>query len=184
MKVTVFADAHGNIEALEKIVFFESDSDLFICLGDAIGYGPYNDECIDLLNSINAIYIKGNHEKMFINGFPDENCSKIAKDFFEISYSYFTKQKKEKIRQLPTEYRIKNYIFTHSLLDRYIYPNTNIDILNMSGNYIIGHSHIQFKLANSDLTIICVGSIGQNRVRKSVAEYAIYYLDKDEIEFK
>ena len=83
MKITVFSDVHGNLEPLKKIFEIESDSDLYICLGDIVGYGPECNECLELISSYkNCIVLQGNHEQMVINHAPDAGCSAVAKDFF------------------------------------------------------------------------------------------------------
>lgn len=65
MRLGIFSDVHGNLEALqsfEKAVKNERLDRLF-CLGDSIGYGPNPNECLDSLRSLkNLVVLKGNHE--------------------------------------------------------------------------------------------------------------------------
>lgn len=53
----------------------------------------------------------------------------------------------------------------HTLENKYLYPNSDFESLNITGKYIIGHSHIQFQIQkmNENLDIINTGSLGQNR---------------------
>ncbi len=65
MRLAVFSDIHGNIEALQAVVsdFQQQRIDRFVCLGDLIGYGPNPNECIDLVRSLpNAVILLGNHD--------------------------------------------------------------------------------------------------------------------------
>jgi predicted phosphodiesterase len=65
MRLAVFADIHGNLEALQAVVedFREQRIDRHVCLGDLVGYGANPNECIDLLRSLpNTIVILGNHD--------------------------------------------------------------------------------------------------------------------------
>ena len=54
MIVTVFGDVHGNLPALEKLFAIEtSATDLFVCHGDLVNYGPWSNECVDFLETKN-----------------------------------------------------------------------------------------------------------------------------------
>jgi putative phosphoesterase len=173
MKITIFSDVHGNLEPLEKMYSRESDSDLFICLGDVVGYGPESYECLDLINKNikKTICIIGNHEEMFINGFPEDKCSNLSKNFFYHSYPLFNKNILNFVKKnFVSEYEMKDYTFKHTLNNRYIYEDTEINSLDK--NYFIGHSHYQFIKSVGNFKIINTGSLGQNRKNKSLACYA------------
>ena len=64
MKICVFGDIHGNYSQLEKLTKTEDflNADLKICLGDVVGLGPYQKECMDLLSKYNCVFLMGNHE--------------------------------------------------------------------------------------------------------------------------
>ena len=67
MKVCLFSDVHGNLPAMEKMLALSADADLYISLGDIVNYGPWSNECVELLNSIKyKICIRGNHEDAFM----------------------------------------------------------------------------------------------------------------------
>ena len=67
MRYAVFSDVHANLPALERFVDqTRAEVDAYICLGDVVNYGPWNDECLDLVISLPGIvYIEGNHERLF-----------------------------------------------------------------------------------------------------------------------
>ncbi|MCL5123144.1 MAG: metallophosphatase family protein [Deltaproteobacteria bacterium] len=65
MRLVVFSDVHGNLEALE--IFLEAlrneHADNLFCLGDSVGYGPNPNECLELIRSLsNLSILMGNHE--------------------------------------------------------------------------------------------------------------------------
>lgn len=65
MKIVIFSDVHGNLEALEAVVGHVSDQDigLFLCLGDVIGYGANPNECIEAVQNLGQwVCLKGNHD--------------------------------------------------------------------------------------------------------------------------
>ena len=51
MKLAVFTDIHGNLEALKAIIndIKSKNVDEIICLGDTIGLGSESKECLDLI---------------------------------------------------------------------------------------------------------------------------------------
>ena len=49
MRVLVVTDIHSNLTALETVIKDAGEVDAVWCLGDVVGYGPYPNECISLL---------------------------------------------------------------------------------------------------------------------------------------
>jgi putative phosphoesterase len=184
MKIVIFSDVHGNIKALENLYKKEVDADLFIFLGDAVGYSPFGLDCFDFLNdSVKTIKIIGNHEEMFLKGEPHSSCSELAKLFFYASYSPFSEKQLISLNQWNEVYKYNQWNFKHTLENRHIYPNTNLDNNNLLENTFIGHSHIQFvrKIGNSYL--VNPGSIGQNRKDKNIAQHAVLSSENNSVEF-
>lgn len=69
LTIGVISDIHGNWEAWKAV---REDMRLYhvdevICLGDMIGYGPFQIECLESVKKIAKIIIKGNHESYFVN---------------------------------------------------------------------------------------------------------------------
>jgi len=61
MRTLIISDLHGNLPALEAVLNSES-YDGVIVLGDLVDYGPFPGEVIDVLRSIEAKIIRGNHD--------------------------------------------------------------------------------------------------------------------------
>jgi predicted phosphodiesterase len=73
MKIAVMTDVHGNLPALEAALgaIHKEGCDAIYHTGDAIGIGPYPEECLDLLlNTPNILCVMGNHELWFVDGLP------------------------------------------------------------------------------------------------------------------
>lgn len=71
MKLAVFTDIHGNLQALNAILedIKKKNVDKMICLGDNIGLGPNSTECVNKLNKQkDLIMIAGNHELYYTKG--------------------------------------------------------------------------------------------------------------------
>jgi predicted phosphodiesterase len=142
--------------------------DGYICLGDTVDYGPWSNECVDrLLGLPNVIYIQGNHEADFLKG-SHTGSNVIANSFFDVCQPAFDRY--EKIQNLPTEYTLNEFTFRHTILDKNIYPDTE---LKLDGNYVIGHSHHQFWLEQPPFRLYNTGSVGQNRKYINVINYLV-----------
>jgi len=62
--LAVISDIHSNIEALRAVMDDIEDRGIetIVCLGDAIGYGPNPDECLDLIADRVSVTLMGNHD--------------------------------------------------------------------------------------------------------------------------
>jgi hypothetical protein len=177
MKVLVLSDVHGNLPSLEYIIKEEKSADLVISLGDIVNYGPWSNECVDLLDSLESkVLLLGNHEVAFNSGFyPGENI--IAKAFFEKCYPLF--EKKDKIRKYLKSFSFESSYFTHTLNDIYIFHDTEIKI---NKNTFIGHSHRMFIKMVQGFRLVNVGSLGQNRLNIDEINYAVWDTEKDKVD--
>lgn len=177
MKVLVLSDVHGNLPALEFVLRVEKSVDLVISLGDVVNYGPWSNECVDLMDSLdNKILIMGNHEEAFISG-QYSGSNQIAKTFFETCYPGFTR--KEKIVDYKKSYSFNDCYFVHTLNNDYIFPDTEIQI---SCNTFIGHSHRLFSKQINDYTLVNAGSVGQNRINIDELNYVLVDTENNSID--
>jgi len=177
MRFLILSDIHGNLPALEYVLRCEKGVDAIVSLGDVVNYGPWSNECVDLLDTLsNKILIKGNHEEAFIVGvYPGQN--EVAKAFFNFCYPTFYRKK------LISEYvklaQHANFEFAHTIEDRYIYPDTELELIS---NIFIGHSHRMFKRVINNHRLINVGSVGQNRINIDEINYVLWEPLKDKID--
>ena len=66
MRFFILSDIHSNIEALDACVQRArlAGFDAAFCCGDIVGYGPNPVEAIDAIRDLNAITIRGNHDRV------------------------------------------------------------------------------------------------------------------------
>jgi predicted phosphodiesterase len=66
MRYLILSDIHSNIEALEACIqrAKEAGYDEVLCCGDLVGYGPNPVEAIDGMRGLNAVTIRGNHDRV------------------------------------------------------------------------------------------------------------------------
>lgn len=164
----IISDIHGNLPALELLLKKTKFVERYISLGDVVNYGPWSNECVELLETLKIIKIKGNHDEYFINkNINSEN--KLLNDFFIHSFKNFNNF--DKIIQYKDNYFEDGVFYTHTLENRYIYQDTNIDYEH---NLFIGHTHRQFFYKKNNKFIANPGSVGQNRSNINKIEYIIY----------
>lgn len=176
MRVLIYSDVHGNLPAFETMLKDAGPCEQYICLGDLVNYGPWSNECVDLALSLpNATLLMGNHEEAFIAGtYPGEN--KLVQQFFSHTYKSFSRQKE--VSKFQKNLLLDSFLCCHTIGDAYIYPDT---IIELDGNYMIGHSHHQFHYSNSGFHLYNVGSVGQNRKHINVASYAVWDMEYNTI---
>ena len=170
MKYLIFSDVHGNLPALEAVLRDAGHVDGYISLGDVVNYGPWSNECVQRVAELNnCITIQGNHEEIFLTQ-DSSNCKPIATAFFEVCRKNFHQM--ETIRQYQKQKKFEKFILTHTIENRYIFADTQV---NLTSNYMITSNG--FELYNP-------GSVGQNRKNLTDAQYLIYDTVLDSVEYK
>jgi len=180
MRLAIFGDVHGNLPALASFLdFSKGQVDGYLCLGDVVDYGPWNDECLNKIYELpNLYFIQGNHERLFLGQENLEHEIELVKKFFLNSINYFTR--KDLISNLPVSLDIGPFTAIHTINNQSIYPNSNIEF---DKNYFIGHSHHQFVIEKNGFRIVNPGSIGQNRGFINLVEFAIYDTEMNSLIF-
>jgi|TARA_B110000211_G_scaffold196182_1_gene225119 predicted phosphodiesterase len=177
MRILILSDVHGNLPSLEYVLKYEKSADLVVSLGDVVNYGPWGNECVDLLDSLgNKVLIKGNHEEAFLTGiYPGRNI--IAQTFFYECFPLF--ERKEKISNYVEKFSFGNSDFMHTINNSYVFSDTEVKI---NKNTFLGHSHRIFIKMIENYRLVNVGSVGQNRVNIDEINYAIWDTEKDSVE--
>ena len=194
MKIAVFADIHGNLEALTSIYndILKQNVDEIIFLGDAIGIGPQPIKCLEFIMDHNITMVLGNHEERQMR---ESNVDYYAEG--NRHHLWVHKQINEKhldyINKLPIyiERNINNkkLFFSHFLLksmkhNNLYYPVEILDNKELLKEiidkqdydfYFIGHNHINHEYV--DLPILDVGTSGC--VYDNKTSYYIVSIDND-----
>lgn len=180
MKYLIFSDIHGNLPALEKVLKYEKNIDGYINLGDVVNYGPWSNECVEVINDLkNCINIKGNHEEYFISGTCNVN-NEIVQAFFETNYPKFRMHKS--IIKYKKSDELFGYVIKHNLNEKgYIFYDTKVNLIR---NTIIGHSHQQYLRNINKKVLLNPGSLGQNRSKINLSNYVVWDIKKNEFDLK
>lgn len=159
MIVAIFSDVHANLPALETFLMATRDVDRYVCLGDTVGYGPWPDECAEIVTDRcnRRAICEGNHERLHLGTERIDDQPPLVRAFYRHTREWLTKT--HRIEGLA-EYLIlyHGYLFQH--------------IDDGSPWAFVGHSHRQQTLQTERGPIIHVGSIGQNRTAIDAVEWA------------
>lgn len=177
MKVLIISDIHGNLPALEYVLQKHKDAEQIICLGDVVNYGPWSNECVDIMDTLPAVTtILGNHEEVFINGeYTGKNI--IAQTFFSFCYPSFSRN--AKISNYLLKYSQSNCDFMHTIGNDYIYPDSQPVI---EKDTFIGHSHRLFMNNLNGYRLVNAGSVGQNRTNIDEVNYVLWDPEINKVE--
>lgn len=65
MRYAILSDIHSNLPALQRVLaeLVEADIGKYLCLGDIVGYGAQPNECCAIIQELDAICIRGNHDQ-------------------------------------------------------------------------------------------------------------------------
>lgn len=149
MKYIAIGDIHGCLKQLKEILFLskEFSDHKLIFLGDYIDRGNQSNEVISLVRSLDAIWLLGNHESMFL-----ENVNVYSQVKPEFSIDFLARKKISKdnyewlMTSLLTHYETKDYFFSHAGLN----PNKPLTEQNEHDliwtNYEEGYTHLTDKL--------------------------------------
>jgi predicted phosphodiesterase len=176
MRTIFFGDVHGDIYSLKKL-FDTTSADEYICVGDLVGYTPHGEECLHLAVEKCGLknIIAGNHEEFFLSGKAASSCSNIVHETFNLCYNRFNSfdilSKLNKLIKL--EVASKKIVVSHTFGDRHIYPDSKINFDIIGDINIFGHTHLQFVKFFKEKSLICTGSLGQNKKQRNIAQYIV-----------
>ncbi len=215
MRLMIFSDIHGNLEALESMLSDAAERNIHrrICLGDIVGYGPYPNECIELVRSLtNCRCLAGNHDVAALWETSPYGMSSEAKEAILWTMDQLNKENKKFLAALPDSLDLADMTFVHAnpynprgwryVMDRK-YALRSFAATRCR-NLFIGHSHtpliitrkhllavdlqniagsMQYRINDSRRRIINCGSVGQPRDKDSRSCYLIYDSRKQQLEF-
>jgi putative phosphoesterase len=136
VRVAALYDVHGMPWALEAVLA-EVDADAIVIGGDFLG-GPYPEETVELIQSLEATLIRGNADE------GDERFVSLplAVELDGVTYCHAT----------PT---------ANTPITTAITPDADLRAMfGDSGTFVIGHTHHQFDRRVGDLRVINAGSVG------------------------
>jgi diadenosine tetraphosphatase ApaH/serine/threonine PP2A family protein phosphatase len=211
MRAIVISDVHSNIEALDAVL---SDAaaggppaggaiDAVWCAGDIVGYGPDPHAVIDRLREVGAQCVAGNHDLAAVGEMTTDDFNPVAAAAAQWTAAQLRQDDRDFLRALPLVLK-PHPLFTivhGSLRDpvwEYLLDIDQAEVqfsLQGTAHSIIGHSHLQFSMAerrggaiaarrvshgdtvdlgDAHRRILNPGSVGQPRDGDRRAGYMLY----------
>lgn len=188
MRYLIISDIHANRTALETVLAAAKGKwDKAVCLGDLIGYGPDPNEVVELIRSLEAETIRGNHDKA-IAGIEDiDDFNPIARAAVLWTRERLRPENREYLQNLPKgPIAIDGFTVVHGSVydeDEYVYsPELALDPLKSSPTPVtfFGHTHLQggFTLRGEDVQALHVSpGLGRESVQVKIESGTIYLLN-------
>lgn len=190
MRIAVLGDIHANTAALEAVLADAKTQapDLYISMGDQVNLGPCPHETLEMLKSVNATCLHGNHERYVLAAMAGDSAYAGAN--FESLRFTAGKVTAEEIT-FPKDVTIGGVTFTHAMPGDDYFPVHNLSRaipmmekinaeLTEPLRVVCGHNHNPGHYRFSKLTVDCVGAIGcMDRGIPGAALYHIMTLNPD-----
>ncbi len=117
MRLMIFSDIHGNLEALKSVLDDAAKRNVHrsICLGDLVGYGPYPNECIHLVRGLkNCRVLAGNHDLAALWETSPYGMSSVAKEVILWTMEQLSEENKKYLAALPDRLDLADMTFVHA----------------------------------------------------------------------
>lgn len=151
MRYLILSDIHANSTALEAaLTAVQGRWERPICLGDMVGYGPDPNEVVDRVRGLQALAIRGNHDKAACGLADAEDFNPVAKTAANWTRDHLRPENLEYLLKLPQGPLSENGMaIVHGALhdeDEYVFaPAQALDGLLESPSSVtfFGHTHFQ-----------------------------------------
>lgn len=206
----VLSDIHSNLEGLTAVLkdAHEKGVTHYVCLGDIVGYNADPIECLKKIKELDCLSVRGNHDHYCSL---DDNLAgfhPLAADAVDWTRKQLSEEQRKFLADLKMVERVGNFTIVHSTLDMpemwgYVFENleaeasfnyqmttvcfyghTHVPLAFERGSNISGGTYTRIKVKRGTKYFVNVGSIGQPRDGDARASYAIYDLQKKEIELR
>jgi predicted phosphodiesterase len=101
VRLLLISDIHGNLEAFEACLDAAPEYDAVANLGDVVGYGGSPNQVIELVRALDAINVRGNHDRCCCGLEDTTNFNPIAADAANWTRSELSDNNLDWLRDLP-----------------------------------------------------------------------------------
>ena len=154
MKVGVFSDVHGNLEALDVCLkrFKQEGVEKYIYCGDFIGYGPDPEKCVQKILALPLLAcVLGNHDAVFTAPELEEFFNNDARQSLDKNKNFLSEKSIRALTALPAVVQNPGYTVLHGTprdpIKEYFASTTQFfaNYLLWEGEIcFVGHMHIPF----------------------------------------
>jgi predicted phosphodiesterase len=212
MRLGLLADVHGNLDALRAVlaVLRRQRVGAFVCAGDLVGYGPFPNECVEVVADLGAACVAGNHDLMALGLLSDSDCIPLARETMAWTRNVLQDEARGYLAKLPLRTRVEqSIVVAHGSLDdprKYVVGRRQAtdELERLENMYpdadllVLGHTHVAavvgrragavvshgaVALLDNDRYLLNPGSVGQSRERAIAARCAVLDLERRSAEF-
>lgn len=197
MRIAIISDIHSNLSALEAVLskIDEMKVDTIHCLGDIVGYGPFPNECVELVRTRCLYTVKGNHDSGLLGETPTDHFNQYGRTAIKWTQKKITEPNLEFLRALPDKGVDNAITLVHSSPkepSEWIYLMTWAQAEENFAAFstelcFIGHTHVPVVIGEDSSInnyqpgkrhIINVGSVGQPRDGNPDSAFGVLDLDE------
>ncbi|GAB4135982.1 MAG: metallophosphoesterase family protein [Planctomycetota bacterium] len=215
MRIGILGDIHGNLEALTAVVdaMRAEHPDLWVQVGDLVGYGPDPGPCIELVRGLGCLVCMGNHDAAVLDLLDTAYFNNFAREAVEWTKEHLPEEHLSYLRSLGLVVHHPEFTVVHGTLhmpEQFGYVISAVEAmdslaLQQSRVCFVGHSHvpaIYMKRDQGDLfvapyqpeirvdtagfarVLVNVGSVGQPRDEDPRATFALYDTETEVVEIR
>lgn len=182
-RIAVISDIHGNLESLKVVLSDIQKRKIkdIVCLGDIVGKGNHQHECIDLVSKTCSVVLKGNNDEILCMNEEDlEKIAGIAKERIFWCKSKLAEEDIEFIKEMPYCYEmdisgrlVRFFHATPEKIDGFIgnidsvpkqyelfLPSEKTISQKQADVAVYGHIHMPYMQKMYNRTIVNTGSVG------------------------
>lgn len=183
MRLAIFSDIHGNLQALDAVLadIQRQTSDAVYCLGDLVGYGAFPNEVTERIQRERISTVMGNYDDGVGYDRDDCGCAYREEDerargqrSLEWTRVQTTTENKAFLRSLHSQIRFdadgRRVLLVHGSprkLNEYLFedrPLSSFERLAASSDadvIVFGHTHKPYTKLVNDVLFVNVGSVGK-----------------------
>ena len=208
MLIALLSDIHSNLVALEAVIAdarrqFDGLDQVW-SLGDQVGYGPWPNECLDLIKSWDHLIVAGNHDLAAVGRERTDLFNRDAAISCQWTTAQLTAENRRYLKALQTVQQRGDFTLVHGSLRDPVWEYlvheeaAAASLSRLTTRFLlVGHSHLPLAFQEEDggvrrvnlfsgrgpvlleehRLIFCPGSVGQPRDGDPRAAYAL--LDTD-----
>jgi diadenosine tetraphosphatase ApaH/serine/threonine PP2A family protein phosphatase len=210
VRFAIFADIHGNLEALEAVLAecVSCEVQSYLCLGDIVGYGANPEDCVRRIRDLGALAVCGNHDHAVIGAQNLNYFNSHARDAVLWTVKHLSNNSRNWLKTLSLVENFPEFSLVHGSLQSPEMFNYVQSIKDADYNFrqmdrsllFLGHSHYPLAffdtapmtytldpvipLDRSVKTVVNVGSVGQPRDEDPRACFVIYDSQSNLVEFR
>jgi predicted phosphodiesterase len=164
MRYLILSDIHANVTALDAALEAAKGRwDKVLCLGDVVGYGPDPNEVIDSIRKLDALAIRGNHDKAGSGIANADDFNPVARSVALWTRDQLRPENRKWLEELPTgPASVEGFSLVHGAFrdeDEYVFaPAQALEGLLDAPSPItfFGHTHLQggFTLRDNKVSVL------------------------------